>query len=159
MKERKLNRLKNYNYSKNGCYFVTICIQDMEKIFGKVVNKKMILNKFGRFTKECWREIPNHFPFVRLDAFVIMPNHVHGILIIDNDGENIDENYIWQKKWARSLSSVIRGFKIGVSKFIRNNGKKNFRWHKSFHDHIIRNPIELNKIRSYIENNPRKYYL
>ena len=81
---RRSIRLKGYDYSQNGAYFVTICVQNRECLFGKIKNGEMILNDAGKMTEKYWKEIPGHFPNVILDAFVIMPNHTHGILIIDN---------------------------------------------------------------------------
>ena len=82
---RRSIRLKGYNYSQNGAYFVTICVQNREFLFGKIENGEMVLNDAGKMIEKYWREIPEHYPNVILDAFVIMPNHVHGILIIDNN--------------------------------------------------------------------------
>lgn len=81
-------RLKHWNYSSNGYYFVTICAIDRQCYFGRVVDNKMRLSETGSIADKCWREIPNHFPFVKLDAYVIMPNHMHGILIIDKNDDN-----------------------------------------------------------------------
>ena len=81
----KSTRLENYEYSQNGLYFVTICAKDREELFGEVVNGKMMLNDAGKMADQFWREIPKHFPFVILDEFVVMPNHVHGIIEISKD--------------------------------------------------------------------------
>ena len=78
----KSTRLENYDYSQNGLYFVTICTKDREELFGEIKDEKMILNEIGKTANQFWREIPKHFPFVNLDEFVVMPNHVHGILEI-----------------------------------------------------------------------------
>jgi REP element-mobilizing transposase RayT len=77
-------RLKNWDYSSDGRYFITICTVDHVRFFGTIANGIMLLSEMGKIADQFWREIPNHFPMVRLDAFVIMPNHVHGIIIIDN---------------------------------------------------------------------------
>lgn len=79
---RKSYRLKNYNYSSNGYYFITICLKNRTNYFGKIKNEKMILNKLGEIVKKYWMEIPKHFKHVYLDEFIIMPDHMHGILII-----------------------------------------------------------------------------
>lgn len=78
----KSTRLENYDYSQNGLYFVTICTKDREELFGEIVNEKMILNEVGKVANQFWQETPKHFPFVNPDQFVVMPNHVHGILEI-----------------------------------------------------------------------------
>lgn len=175
--QRKQNRLVDYDYSEDGWYFVTICTKNKLEFFGKIENGKMVLNEFGEIARECWLEIQNHFLDVSLDEFVIMPNHIHGILIIENVGNmnsrNIsvgDKNFCslqpnvcsiqnmpWQTKLSKSLSSIIRGFKIGVTKYFHENNIYYFQWHKSFYDHIIRNEKSLNNIRQYIHNNPLKW--
>ena len=78
----KSTRLENYDYSQNGLYFVTICTKDREELFGKIVNEKMFLNDVGKIVNQFWQEIPKHFPFVNLDEFILMPNHMHGIIEI-----------------------------------------------------------------------------
>ena len=85
LKNRKYNRLKNYDYSQNGYYFVTICVKDKIEYFGKIENNKMILNEIGKIANQCWLEIPKHFPDVKLDEHIIMPNHLHGIVVIENN--------------------------------------------------------------------------
>jgi hypothetical protein len=78
-------RLRNYDYGKNGAYFVTICTKDRQHFFGEIIHNKMILSEIGNLTNEYWYEIPEHFPFVKLGAFIAMPNHIHGIVIIDKN--------------------------------------------------------------------------
>ncbi len=160
IKNRKLNRLKGYNYSRAGCYFITICTKNREHFFGKIINGRIVFSDIGKITKKCWQEIPTHFPNTKLDQFIIMPNHIHGIVIIHNVGnndycsddgnENVGNNDYcsprslrqpWQTKWARSLSSVVRGFKIGVKNWYRDNnavGNKNFCSHYQNNNHYSR---------------------
>ena len=188
-KNRKLNRLRGYDYTQDGWYFITICAKNREHFFGKIINGKMYLSAIGKTTKKCWQEIPMHFLDTKLDAFIIMPNHIHGIIVIKNnivvgnknfcsktaENETVGNKIVgnknfcslqqrsWQTKWARSLSSIVRGFKIGVTKWCRENNINNddyymqFSWQKSFYDHIIRNEKSLFKIREYIINNPLKW--
>ncbi len=182
LKNRKYNRLQNYDYSQNGYYFVTICTKDKIEYFGKIENEKMILNEIGKIANQCWLEISKHFPDVKLDEHMIMPNHLHGIVVIENNpvgNNNYCSNHIdyysnntrnenfrslqFRQKWhgakSHSLSSIIRGFKIGVTKWCRNNNYEFFQWQKSFYDHIIRNEKSLSNIREYIRNNPLKWEL
>ena len=77
-------RLKGWDYSSNGGYYITICVNNRESVFGEVTNGEMILSDLGNIAGNCWREIPHHFPFVKLDEYVVMPDHVHGIIFIDN---------------------------------------------------------------------------
>lgn len=81
----KSRRLKEYNYAQDGLYFVTICTKDRQDFFGKIINEKMILNQLGEMADKYWKEISEHFRFVKLDEYTIMPNHIHGIIVIDND--------------------------------------------------------------------------
>lgn len=82
---RRSIRLKDYDYAQNGAYFVTLCAHERRHLFGEVVNGDVALNEWGRIVQSCWDEIPAHYPMVELDAFVVMPNHVHGVIVIAND--------------------------------------------------------------------------
>lgn len=170
-KDKKQYRYKGYDYSQNGLYFITICIKNRQEYFGDIVNDIMNLSVLGRVTEKCWLEIPKHFPFVLLDEFVIMPNHIHGILEIFNNnivgtqdfaflhGKNRKRKYKNQfAPQSKNLASIIRGFKIGVTKFAKNNNLE-FRWQGRFHDRIIRNQNELDRIKKYILDNPLKWKL
>ena len=74
------------DYSGDGYYFVTICLKEREYLFGQIISGKMHMNEFGLIVQQCWDDLPNHYPNLRLDEFVVMPNHIHGIMVIDNDG-------------------------------------------------------------------------
>jgi REP element-mobilizing transposase RayT len=165
MLNRKGNRLSDFDYSQNGYYFVTICTKNRKEFFGDIRDGKMILNGLGQAVQKCWLDIPIHFPNATLDEYVVMPNHIHGILVIENSdsvGNNNhcslqDQNASWQTRLSGSLSSMIRGFKIGVKKRCIANGKIDFAWQRSFYDHIIRNEKSLDKIRQYISDNPAQW--
>jgi len=159
-------RLSNWNYSDNGYYFITICTKDKEEFFGEIVNNKIQLSEIGTIAQKYWLEIPNHFSFVELDEFIIMPNHVHGIVIIKNVISHVEtQNFASlqqakpikpQNKFgpqSKNLASIIRGFKIGVKKYATIN-KINFFWQSRFYDHIIRNEKEFYYIKQYIKDNP-----
>lgn len=123
IKRRKLNRLEGYNYSSDGHYFVTICTKNKINYFGKIENEEMILSRIGKVANYCWQKITEHFPNVELDEYIVIPNHVHGIIVIreSNDlcvgNKNFcslqkDKTIInWQSKWSKSLSSIIKGIK------------------------------------------------
>jgi putative transposase len=184
-KENKIRRIKGYDYAKNGTYFVTLRTQKRIFYFGEIVNSKMELSDVGKIATKCWKQIPEHFPFVVLDEFVVMPNHVHGIIIInkkDLNCFNSQQTYVsaqnlahlhkfvepdfkdlktYQNKFgsqSRNLSSIIRGYKVGVTKHARTNNL-DFFWQPRFHDRIIRNENELSGIRQYIKNNPKNWEL
>lgn len=178
IKQRKQNRLQNYDYSQNGMYFVTICTKDREEMLGEIVDGKMVLNDSGKIADECWKNIPDHFPHTRLDQYAIMPNHIHGILEIINPV--IGNAHVRSKNAVRSdhsvgsknndrskmlLSKAIHGFKSSVTRKILNPVQERiyafptkFAWQRSFYDHIIRNETELNKIREYIMTNPETWH-
>ncbi len=84
------SRLKNWDYSSNGCYYVTLCEKNRSCVFGNIIDGKMFLSETGKYAEHCWNEIPDHFPFVQLDEFVIMPNHIHGIIVIDKTGKHVE---------------------------------------------------------------------
>ena len=152
---RRSVRLKNYDYSQNGQYFVTICTHEKTHIFGKIVDEKMILNDLGKIAKKCWQEIPDYFPDVELGEFVIMPNHMHGIINIvgaQNLVPNAENKF--QKIIPKSLGSIIRGYKTGVTKWARKNSDIHIVWQKNFHEHIIRDEKSFENIQNYILNNP-----
>jgi len=156
-KNRKSIRLKWYDYTNSGAYFITICTKDRVHYFGEIENWKIILNDLWKNVRDCWEQIPQHYPFVYLHNFVCMPNHIHGILVIHNNRQN--NNFTLQqpneqkqpKSW--SLSAIIRGFKIGVTNFAKQNDLT-FARQPRFHDHIIRNEWEYEKIKYYIDINP-----
>jgi REP element-mobilizing transposase RayT len=117
----------------------------------------MQLTTIGIQVEKCWYEIPQHFPFVVLDEFVVMPNHIHGILIINKPTltpiSNTKNEFGPQSK---NLASIVRGFKIGVTKYARSNNI-DFGWQSRFNDHIIRNEASHGRIRNYIRNNPQNW--
>ena len=169
-------RLQSWDYGQNGAYFITICTKNRASYFGDVVDGKMQLSQIGQMADKYWLEIPKHFPFVKLGEHVIMPNHVHGIIVIDkpNTGINRNTNVETQNfaslppesmplhhknkfgPQSKNLASIVRGFKIGVTKNARkiNAG---FAWQSRFHDHIIRNEKSFNEITEYIKANPQKW--
>jgi len=185
---RRSIRLKGYDYSRPGAYFVTLCTRNRKCLFGQVVNKKMKLNDMGLIAEKCWNEMPSHFPHVRLDEFIVMPNHIHGILIITPVGaKNFSpiaantyapvetNNYSplrvknhsphRPRGTSKTIGSVIRGFKIGVTKWCRKKNRQNIPysdtikglWQRNYFDHIIRDDEFLNRIREYIIQNPMQW--
>ena len=121
----------------------------------------MRLSELGRCAERCWLDIPNHFPFVVLHEFVVMPNHVHGILAIDKpvETQNLASLQGRQNRFgsqSQNLASIIRGYKIGVSKYAKNQGI-NFAWQARFHDHVIRSEENYLKIAEYIQTNPQRW--
>lgn len=161
-------RLQNWDYAWNAAYFVTINTRDRQHYFGKILNHEMQLSEIGNLAKRFWNEIPVHFPFVILDEFVIMPDHIHGIIIINKHVEtrhclvSTNKNHKtpgqkrYQNQGKNTLSSIIGSYKSVVTKHARKLYSE-FSWQPRFHDHIIRNSNALNNIRKYITNNPRAW--
>lgn len=158
---RRSIRLKGYNYSRPGAYFITLCTTNRECWFGEIIDDKMVLNEYGKIAKQCWIDIPVHFPDTMLNEFIVMPNHIHGIIII-NVGANNYSPLRSFKSPSRSVGSIVRGFKIGVIKRLRDEIPEKFPphrpiWQRNYYEHIIRNEDELNGIREYIYCNPIKW--
>ena len=154
-RNRKLNRLKNYDYSQAGHYYVTVCTKDRHECLGAIKDGAMIFNECGEIVDRYWAQIPQHYGNVRLDEFVVMPNHVHGIIIID--GIVGTEHCSVPTIKLVSLSQIIKSFKDVTTKQIRSQCGIHFSWQRSFHDHIIRDEYDLDRIREYIANNPFKW--
>lgn len=155
-RHRKLNRLKNFDYSLSGYYFVNICVNKRKCVFGEIKNGIMILNQYGKIIKKHYLDLTNHYSNCLLDEFIIMPNHIHGIIVIRYTNQSVGNGF---KPFPTnySLSEIIRGFKTFSSRSIHESGLNLFRWQKSFYDHIIRNEYSLNKIRQYIRDNPQNW--
>jgi REP element-mobilizing transposase RayT len=156
-------RVRWWDYSWNGRYFVTINTRNRVHYFGSTQRDKLILSEAGEHAHQCWLEIPAHFPFVKLGEFVIMPDHVHGIIIIDKpdgaprqDKSEPAERYNAFGPQSKNLASIIRGFKVGVTKTIRIK-KPDFGWQGLYHCRIIRNERAFQAISRYIKNNPQKW--
>ncbi len=173
-KKRKPNRLKEHNYNLQGYYYITICTKNRLDFFGKISNNIMHLSQIGKIANKFWDEIPEHFKYVELDEFIIMPDHIHGIIILKDSTRNKDvgtadlRSFSWRSSSGCSnqkdlysnrskmvVSKVIHGFKSSVTRVIRKQfDNSNFEWQKSYYDHVIRNGMDLNRIREYIINNP-----
>lgn len=163
--KRKPNRLLGYNYNLEGYYFITICTQHRIKYFGSIKNNEMILNKYGRIAEKFWQKIPNHYKNVAIDEFIIMPNHIHGIIqivgaeqcsapTICSGAEHCSAPTGRNKNYGL-LSKMVKSFKEMVVKQIHQKfNDYKFQWQRSFYDHIIRNEKGLYNIREYIINNP-----
>ena len=170
MHHRRSIRLQEYDYSQNGYYFVTICTKHFIKYLGEIKNGKTELSKIGEIVKQCWGEIPRHFDNVTLDEMVIMPNHVHGIVVIDNNGIGhvgachgmpLQQYGMPLQQFgnpqSKSLSMIVNHFKSAVKRWCNKNNFPYFQWQRNYHERIIRNEIELYIKRRYIINNPVKW--
>jgi REP element-mobilizing transposase RayT len=159
-------RLQGWNYANPGYYFVTICTKNRTHWFGEIRNGWMCISDVGAVVDACWREISMHYPRVVVDRFVVMPNHIHGILIIQELDSNIVETPYYgvsteprnphhRREWqSGSLGSIIQQFKSASTKRIRALGHPDFAWQPRFHDHITHDADDIARIREYISNNP-----
>jgi putative transposase len=138
--QRRSPRLKDFDYASVGAYFATVCVSGMRCIFGAVVDDDVRLSRLGSLVAAEWRQIPERWEGVELDAFVIMPNHIHGILWLARAGQ------------VPPLHGVVGAFKGGVSK---RAGRPV--WQRSFRDRMIRNDGELEVFRRYIAENPVRW--
>ena len=136
-------RLAGFDYSQAGAYFVTICARNHQRLFGDIVDGQMRCNRTGGIVAACWDAIPHHFAHVTVDAFVVMPNHIHGVLLfMDLVGAG----------HAQPLPVVVGSFKSAASRLIGANI-----WQRNYWEHIIRSSRELDSIRDYIEDNPLRW--
>ena len=160
---RRSIRLKEFDYSTPWWYYITICTFNRNNLFGKIENGEMILNKFGLIVEEEWLKTEILRKDIELDYFVIMPNHFHGIPIINSRDTArcvpTNEKRKFGKMFPGSLSVIVRSFKSAVTKRINElkNSPGKPVWQKNYFEHIIRNQIDLNNIRKYIELNPLKW--
>lgn len=174
--KRKNLRLSDYDYSSPGFYFVTICAKNRDPKFGKVVGAgpgstglpsreklrdsagpKMVLNEVGLTVESVWKEMPDHYPGVEIDEFIVMPNHVHGIIalvgaqFIAPCDCTVTQGAINR---APTIGEIIRSFKAASTRRVRLAGMVDFGWQRNYYERVIRNEDELNKIRQYVSNNP-----
>jgi len=171
-------RLKGWDYTSDGYYFVTLCIKNRDHTLGQIENGKMILNKYGIIVEQCWFDLPNHYTNIRLDAFVVMPDHVHAIVIIDNNGGMVENDGVVLNvdmglkpvstfntttdltiKKRHGLFEFIRALKTFSARRINELRQSQgiSVWQSRFHDRIIRNPIEYYHIKHYINKNPQRW--
>jgi len=161
--KRQSRRLNGHDYASAGLYFITLNTENRNKLFGEIKNGLMQLNNAGLVAQKCWLEIPEHFPHVTLLDFVIMPNHIHGIIeIIYNPvGEkNFSpqlERQSGRTSPTKTIGSIVRGFKIGVTKWIRQHTTIHEVWQRNYYDHIITNTDSYYRICQYIRDNPKNW--
>jgi putative transposase len=170
---RKSLRLPGWDYTRPGRYFVTICVKGGVCYFGKIVNNKMMLNKYGLVVEKNWLHIEQSRKNVKLDEYVIMPNHLHGIIIITHrikspgavhkPDSNMTKTGRSFRLQANSIGAIIGQFKSNVTKKIHKlliNEPVDFpyfTWHRNYDDRIIRTEKHLEIVRKYIRNNPKNW--
>ena len=171
---RRSIRVGGFDYASEGGYFVTICTHDKLCLFGEIIDEAMKLSDAGEVAKQCWLQLPEHFSRVEVDEFVVMPNHVHGIILLWNDNylksqslkekpgrglmnQTPTEKWILMKNPKQTLGKIIRHYKAKSAKIIHNAGYLEFKWQRGYYEHIIRSENDLNRIRQYIHDNVLKW--
>ncbi len=174
--ERKPNRLQGYDYSQDNLYFITSCVQDRVCCLGHIEKQKMVLNQYGEIAQKQWHWLGEQYPYIVLHAFVVMPNHIHGIIEINCANLWPGQDFVWpgqdfvgpgrdfvgpgrdlalqNQPKIKSLSELTGAYKTTASKKIHLLGFSGFHWQRSFHDHIIRDERSFYNISKYINNNP-----
>jgi putative transposase len=154
-----------WSYGWAVAYFITICTADREHLFGHIAGGTMVLSPVGEIAEQFWYEIPGHANAVKLGAFQVMPNHIHGIVLLGNRGDGGNETDTgtvpparqrFRNQGKNTISSIVGGYKSAVTRHARRAGFV-FGWQGRFHDHIIRNNDEYQQINDYIETNPLRW--
>lgn len=184
--KRRSTRLRGYDYSTPGAYFITTCSHNRLLLFGRIVNSKVEANRLGAVVEDCWAELPDHYDNIALDAFILMPNHIHGVIIIKDTptvvGAGLQHAAEAMARSAEDTSTVVgaglqpalpaavgsrrhsvpeivRAFKTFSARRINEMRASTGTpvWQRGFYDHIIRSESELDRVRIYIMDNPRRW--
>ncbi len=169
---RRSIRLKGYDYTQAGAYFVTICTQDHKCMFGEILDGEIHLDDVGQLIQSIWITLPERFPDVELDQYTIMPNHLHGIITLAGTGFTAHQDTYTsrvpdrfeqqmytksQSNLSPALGEIIRTFKAITAYRIHAAGATDFAWQRNYHEHIARKEGNLNGIRQYIIDNPIRW--
>lgn len=159
-------RLKGYDYSNPGIYFITICADDRSEIFGAILNDQSILNVAGQLADTLWREIPQHFCHSSLLDHIVMPNHIHGLICLTEDEkgtacrastkQNIES---FGRPTRGSIPTIIRSYKSALTKIIHEKDPKSPKriWQPGYYEHVVRDQKELEYTIDYIKSNPANW--
>ena len=148
-------RFPDWDYRTAGFYFVTICTKRQQLFLGSIVDEKICLSSIGKIVSYEWREIQKHHRGIVLDHWIVMPDHLHGIIVIQ-ENDQVKNN---QKIQSPSLGVVVNQFKGRCTRRIHATGHRDFSWQRGYYDQIIRNETMLAYVRQYIESNPAKWQL
>lgn len=161
-RRRRSVRLKGYDYTQPGAYFITINTYRRECLFGEVLDGEMRLNDYGRIVERTWHDLPNHVGNIWLDAFIVMPNHVHGIIVITEHPIRTGERSGSQATRApkrHGLPEIVRQFKtFSAIRINRQRGTPGVPvWHRNYYEYIISDADTCRRIGQYIRSNPARY--
>ena len=167
---RRSTRLPDYDYGQAGAYFVTINAYHRKMLFGQIREGTMVPSSIGKMVQSCWEEIPLHFAGVEMDAFVMMPNHIHGVVVIGEAGvtgvpDEASEaclaptGALGVRRASPSLAAIVGSFKSACSRRVRRIGLLHDSplWQRNYYEHVIRNDADLNDVREYILGNPVRW--
>lgn len=156
-------RLKYWDYSSEGAYFITICTKNREHFFGEIIHGKMILNQIGFMVQHEWKKSIEMRPDMNLTLgeFIVMPDHFHAVIMIGKNQYNVSNEKTESKNkfgpQSKNLASIIRGFKSAITTYSKIKGYPNFAWQPRFYEHIIRNQQSFDRIQKYIIDNPKNW--
>jgi REP element-mobilizing transposase RayT len=157
-------RLASYDYSQPGAYFVTLVTHQRQCLFGQIINSKMHYSAMGRVADEHWRAIPDHFPQVELGPYIIMPNHIHGIIIIHPSPVGASQGYapttaptMPNGPKRGSVGAILGAYKMSVTRRTNCDGQHSPIWQRNYYEHILRSEEELQHFIAYIQNNPSRW--
>ena len=163
-RHRRSIRLKGFDYRQPGGYFITAVIKDRVCLFGEIVNGQIRLNDTGRIIQAVWNDLPSHYPDVELNAFVVMPNHVHGVIVLVDDG-GVGRGAVGAglkpAPTRHGVPEIVRAFKTFSARRV-NEARKTPGvpiWQRNYYEHVIRSDEVLTRIREYIANNPTQWDL
>jgi putative transposase len=164
---RRSIRLRSMDYSQPGAYFVTICSFQKQSIFGTVESGRVRLSPVGEIARACWVDIPNHFPGVKVDTFIVMPNHMHGILAIEQRARravplrNDERLEAFREPVPGSVPTMVRSYKSSVTKLVRDSvGDRAMQvWQSNYFERVLRNGEEFSNASRYILENPAMWHL
>jgi REP element-mobilizing transposase RayT len=143
---RRSIRISEFEYHKEGAYFITICAYQKKCLFGSIHDEKMNLNNIGERIEINWQSIPDHFPNAELNEFVIMPNHMHGIISIVDGSHR-----------TKTIGTIIGRFKSSVTSWVRANTQIHHLWQRNYYEHVIRDERDYQRIAAYIDGNPSQW--
>ena len=152
---RRSIRMRGYDYSQPGSYYVTLCTEGKEHLFGQIVEGEMHRNECGDCVARCWQWLAKQYPYIDLDEWIVMPNHLHGIINI-TDSRGGSRTALTKRKTLGSLVGAFKTVSTEDINQLRGTPTRTL-WQRDFYDHIIRNEDELNKIREYIRTNPLQW--
>lgn len=162
---RRSIRLTGYDYKQSGAYFVTIVTRNRLSLFGDISDGEMVLSDTGRIAEVSWVGLSSRFPMVSLDSFVVMPNHIHGIITVGAQfiapgavpHNRTDTAHEGAMNRAPTLGEILRAYKAASTRMIRQTANLEFAWQRNYYEHVVRNEESLNRIRQYILENPARW--